>query len=145
MPSRAWRAALVLLLPAASGCAPAPDPLLAISGPQSLVGFELRDADGVVLWAIEAERGQALRALRYGEVPPGFRQLAPPGGAAPRPLRHGEPLTAETRSEARRFVHQGHAAGDASLRIHASSMQLLEPPRPASEATPTLPATPRSR
>jgi hypothetical protein len=111
---------------AATACRVPDDPLLAMAGPRDLVRFELRDGDNQSIWIIQSSEARTLRALYYGEVPAGFRQLHPPAGQHPRPLVAGEPLRTETRTRRRLFIHAGYAVGRASFRARQSWMERLE-------------------
>ena len=129
-----WRllsfGALAVLIGACGG---RPDPLLSISGPKDIVRFKLEDAQGQALWAIDSRQAQTLSFLYYGELPEGFDQRVPADGSRPRSLVDGEPLTAQTRSLTRVFVHYGHALGPASFRVAYSRMELIGPPKEMAE------------
>ena len=121
--------ALALLLVA--GCffqAPEPEPFMVFAGPTAFLGFELRDAEQV-LWRLSAEEPVPLSALFYGRVPAGFRQEVPVGGAPPRPLLDGEPLSMRSLTELRIFRHEGFARGDV-LTILGWEMRLRREPSP---------------
>lgn len=123
-----WRLWTVAALSALFGaCGGQSDPLLSIAGPKDIVRFELEDAEGQTLWAIDSRQAQQLRFIYYGELPEGFDQLVPADGSRPRSLVDGEPLMAETRTLTRVFVHYGHAFGPASFRVAYSTMELIGP------------------
>jgi hypothetical protein len=103
---------------------------MSLSGPRDLVHFELRDHTGKAIWSIRADPPQTPEDIYYGLVPAGFIQGEPAGGAPPRPLVFGEPLTAETRTLRRIFVHQGWASGEAGILIEDYTMQLLPATHP---------------
>lgn len=134
MASLLWRLlSLGVLAVLIGACGERPDPLLFVSGPKDIVRFELEDAQGQTLWVIDSQQAQTLKMLYYGELPEGFGQLVPADGSRPRSLIDGEPLTAETRSLTRVFVHHGHALGPASFRVAYSSMELIGPAKGGAE------------
>jgi hypothetical protein len=106
------------------GCAKE-KPLLAVSGPQDLVRFEVRAGGGEVLWAIEAEEPTPLRGIYYGAVPPGYRQTVPAAGGLPRPFVEHEPLRVLSSTPTRGFIHWGTATGPAGMSIYDSKTWVL--------------------
>ena len=124
-------AALALLALGACDRGPADEPLLVISGPEAFERLELRDGRDRVIWRLAADEPAPLERLVYGDVPPGFRQEAPAGGAPPRELLAGEPLLLESVTPLRVFRHWGFAQADRRLSIDSWEMELREPPGPA--------------
>jgi hypothetical protein len=106
------------------GCA-REKPLLAVSGPQDLVRFEVRAGGGQVLWAIEADEPTPLRGIYYGAVPPGYRQTVPAAGGLPRPFVEHEPLRVLSSTPTRGFIHWGTATGPAGMSIYDSKTWVL--------------------
>ena len=125
---------LLALLPLA-GCAgdepPAREPLVMFSGPEGFTSFEVRDADQEILWSLVAAEAVPLSELVYGEVPAGFEQRVPVDDRQPRMLITGEPLTLESVTARRSFVHQGFVDHGERFAIDTWWMQLLEPPAAA--------------
>jgi hypothetical protein len=130
-----WLPGLVTLaLLPLGGCAggdrAAEQPFMVIAGPEAFVGFELRSAGEEVLWHLVADEPVPLRQLVYGDVPAGFRQEAPVGGGRPRSLMPGEPLTLQSVTPLRVFLHEGFAASGQRFSIDYWEMRLRSPPEP---------------
>jgi hypothetical protein len=91
----AMSAALLVTL-AAAGCARERDMLgNPIDGTHRVSVFAVLDASGQSLWKFST-RPPGIRSaehVEYGEVPAGFTQEAPAGGAPPRPFNVSERLT----------------------------------------------------
>ncbi len=106
-----------------------PDSLVLLAGPEAVESFEVREADGPVLWRIEAEPAVVVERIVYGTVPAGFAQRVPADGP-PRPLVPGERLETETVTALRTFLHAGRAEGPSTWEITDSRMLLRAFPRP---------------
>ena len=124
------------------GCAggePAREPLVAIAGPKAFESIELRDGEQV-LWRVVADEPAALGELVYGHVPAGFRQETPAGSARPRALVIGEPLTLESITPLRVFLHEGFVASGQRLSIDFWEVKLRHPPEPPGLDAPPAPS-----
>jgi hypothetical protein len=105
---------LVAAVALASGCNDTTN-ILTIAVPADVLSFEIAEANGTVLWRIESASPRSLERLRYGQVPPGFRQVLPTPPAAPRLLKNGEELVTVTVEPSRTFTHHGNAVGSAGF------------------------------
>ena len=134
---------LLLALVALGGCAGgeslAPDPLVAIAGPDDFESFELRDGQRV-LWRVVADEPTPLDEIVYGQVPAGFRQETPAGGAGPRALVTGELLVLESMTPSRVFHHEGLVVDGQRLAIDFWEMRLRQPSGPAGLDDPPAPS-----
>lgn len=86
--------------------------LLTVAKPAEVESFQVSDGTGALLWRIEAiGAASSLDRIHYGEVPSGYRQVAPASDLRPRPFASGESLQTETITSLRTFVHTGRAIG----------------------------------
>lgn len=85
--------------------------LLTAESPALLQSYELNDRAGQPIWRVSADRPTEISQLKYGVVPPTFRQDFPPDRRPPRPLRDGESLVAKTVLRDGVIEHQGVAVG----------------------------------
>jgi len=88
--------------------------LITVNPPGNVESVQIRDAHGV-LWEIKSAVPRRLEVLHYGEVPPGFEQISPPGSARPRPFVKGEKLYKRTVTDDRVFDHDGIAGSATSF------------------------------
>ena len=131
--NRIWTTFSLALALAACSTEEVPDrqPLLVISGPKTIVSFEVHRKGEDLLWRIEAPEGVPLDELVYGHIPAGFEQVVPEDGGAPRPFFFGESLQMVTTSPGRRFVHHGIVGSAGRLDILSSETSLLRPQGPS--------------
>lgn len=85
--------------------------LITTESPEETNFFEVRDANGSVIWRVEKIGAPVmLQQLRLGEIPKGFRQIFPAGGP-PRYFNTGEVLTMHKDTPKRTLRHSGRATG----------------------------------
>ena len=109
----------ILLVLALLGATCGEDPctggnLITVVPPGNIESVRIRDEHGV-LWEIKSPVPRRLEVLHYGEVPPGFEQITPPGSARPRPFVKGEKLYRQTVTDDRIFDHDGIAGSATSF------------------------------
>src|SRR5512146_802345 len=90
--------------------------ILTADQPSKVLTFEVQSDSGVTLWRVRSDRPVQLWAIRYGEIPGGFVQDVPAGGARPTPLHKGDSLTIITVMEDRTLRHKGVATSVSGFR-----------------------------
>jgi hypothetical protein len=106
---------LVILAAITLGCARDPSNLLTLDDSVLLSRMCVRASGGTVLWDVEASTpGTRIAAVKYGQVPSGFRQVVPQG-VAPRPFVDGEYLSVLMVTDTGLVCHRGLAQGPAGF------------------------------
>ena len=108
---------LIVAVCAATACKEDPcsgGNLVTLDPPTEVESFQIRDQHQI-LWRIQSPVPKKLEVLHYGEVPPGFQQIIPPGAARPRPFVKGEQLFKTTVTRNQVFEHEGVAGSATSF------------------------------
>ena len=112
------------------GCARERDPLgNSIDGSHRVTTFAVMDGGLETLWKISAPAPGVRSAehVEYGQVPGGFKQEVPAGGAPPRPMVQGEKLIVVIVTP--QFVYRGECVGAGAAEPRCESWESGPPER----------------